>query len=39
MTPVLDGAENIALAEKIYQRTLPAELFIVPCFILFCWHA
>ena len=27
MTPVLDGAENIALAEKIYQRTLPAEPF------------
>lgn len=27
MTPVLDGAENIALADKIYQRTLPAEPF------------
>ena len=27
MTPVLDGAENIALAEKIYQGTLPAEPF------------
>lgn len=27
MTPVLDGAENIALAEKIYQGTLPIEPF------------
>ncbi|EKD82698.1 MAG: hypothetical protein ACD_39C01149G0001 [uncultured bacterium] len=27
MTPVLDGAENMALAEKIYQGTLPAEPF------------
>lgn len=27
MTPVLDGAENIALAEKIYQGTLPPEPF------------
>ncbi|MEW6708220.1 MAG: hypothetical protein AB1403_00195 [Candidatus Riflebacteria bacterium] len=27
MTPVLDGAENILLAEKIFQGTLPAEPF------------
>ena len=27
MTPVLDGAENMALAEKIYQGTLPSEPF------------
>lgn len=27
MTPVLDGAENIALAEMIYRGTLPAEPF------------
>lgn len=27
MTPVLDGAENISLAEKIYQKKLPKEPF------------
>ena len=27
MMPVLDGAENMALAEKIYQGNLPAEPF------------
>ncbi|PKL49508.1 MAG: hypothetical protein CVV42_05855 [Candidatus Riflebacteria bacterium HGW-Riflebacteria-2] len=27
LTPVLDGAENIALAEKIFTGTLPAEPF------------